>query len=656
MCEPLLLGCFFSWGVLASFGSSDLGKHDSLLHAPLELSVEQGQLRSAEGAHGGVLLGAADQVRHDFVHGPVRDVLVHVVAVLSQREGQLVGHAHELAKVHATVLLVNSPLLHGLHSGGDGLLVVRPNEETHVVLRHLVQDDVDALVEVLVGALNCREDGRSVAVLLRDGPLLHHVRTPDELACELPALAVGTLEVVEDAHLRVRQVALVRVVEARPLLVVDALQQGRKVVDRHLHVRLLRVHHHVDVLRLRHLGDLVHTLHHVVQQLALHGVEQRQRTALGQRVHVRVGTVPVLRALEAHAETVQRHLARVRDVVHQSVLVLHRVEHRPRLLVRRRLRADPVQPRPPHLEVDAARRNRARHDAADLLQGACQQRVPVRRLRETLHPRAPHGHEQLRHVLEHLRLAQRRDLDGAEGVALPGGRGVADARDDGLRVRVALGLAVVVVDARGADAGVVAQLRLRLRRRVVLRHVGLRGVVEDGTDAEGPQVAEEGSELLDRLAAAEVVEERALHDDAVCHALAEHLRCSLDQPVCVVHQPRHRAHAEHSDGQRKLGHGLRLEGGLCIVEVDQRLLLRRRGGGGSVGSSGGVAEGRRGGGVGAAQADARLQRLAADSRGDRALHHCCCAGGGVRGLCAFCVVVVVGAVGLCALLFVALAR
>jgi hypothetical protein len=62
----------------------------------------------------GILFGTSDQVRHDVVDFAVRNVLEDIVAVLTQRERDVITHAEQLAK--EDLVAIDLVLLHFLKS------------------------------------------------------------------------------------------------------------------------------------------------------------------------------------------------------------------------------------------------------------------------------------------------------------------------------------------------------------------------------------------------------------------------------------------------------------------------------------------------------------------------------------------------------------
>mmetsp|Transcript_11087 Transcript_11087/g.27186 ORF Transcript_11087/g.27186 Transcript_11087/m.27186 type:complete len:584 (-) Transcript_11087:578-2329(-) len=439
---------------------------------PRELRPHERALLGGPCHERAVLLRAPQQVRHHLADRPVRHVLVHPVAVCSQRQRHVVAHPPELPEAHARVLL-QALLVHLLDHVLDRVLIVRRHHQhrgapplgrvraVHALLpRGLVRDDVgcDGVV-VLVRCLKIRLDRIGVPLLLSEPPLLHHVRPPHDLGAEHEAVELGAVHISAHALESVPQVALVRVQDYSAILVVLAHEPQGDLVDRGLHVALLSVDHegHVAVGRVR--GDAAEALEHGLELRDLVGLEGVE-AVLVQRVHLsdeerrRVG----LQRREGVDE-----LGGVDAVVLVEVHALDQLVH----LLRGQSDAHLLEPGP------------------DLVLG----QPPTPRGVE-LGKGDVHRGQHLGHAFQQLRLAKRRHLHGGEpqlAVLLGADGGIVDGVHHRLRVVLAHSLALVVIGASRHHLVVPV---------TPLRNVVLSRIVKDGSDAERLHLSQDRPQLL----------------------------------------------------------------------------------------------------------------------------------------------------------------
>eukprot|EP00050_Salpingoeca_kvevrii_P016117 m.52734 g.52734 ORF g.52734 m.52734 type:complete len:334 (+) comp6711_c1_seq1:270-1271(+) len=178
----------------------------------------------------------------------------------------MVGHTKQLAKIHATLTTVHVKILHEADGEIDRRLVVRGNHDAGILFP---QNGLEYAIVIVVGVFNRLVDGIGLVELFGLLRLVLNVRAAHNLGRKLVSEAVGACHVGLDALKRVLEVALVRVEDQWPLLVVLGLQTERHVINQRLEVLMLSVNHQPHVKRCSRVGNLVEPLVHVLNQLKL---------------------------------------------------------------------------------------------------------------------------------------------------------------------------------------------------------------------------------------------------------------------------------------------------------------------------------------------------------------------------------------------------
>ena len=243
---------------------------------PLELLADHAALLARTRQHLAVLLRPADEVGHHLVDSAVREVLEDAVALLPQREGDVVRHPEELPEGDRRApAAVEAP-------GGDAVLghagegvchrvaVVRGDHEPAAARRHALQHSVDAPVKAARRGFKIGVNGVGVALLSRPLALEHEVRPSHELRPEGEALPLRPLDIEVQPALAAPQVGLVGVVDhGLALAVVLPLQFQDQLVDGGLEVGVFGVHHHPHVRLRRLVHQLSQPLPHRREELQL---------------------------------------------------------------------------------------------------------------------------------------------------------------------------------------------------------------------------------------------------------------------------------------------------------------------------------------------------------------------------------------------------